>query len=306
MLREISCAAVLMVTVTPAFAADVVWESGAPLLLVPRSSSPEGGQTSEGSVAEIGEQQPEPQEHQESTPRPPPPINPQPSAGAPQTQSEPADGDINAQREANVIQQRISELTFRLVVVGAAIGFFQIVLTASQIYYTRSATRYAGDAAVAARQSVEIADRSLRIANRAYLSVGRWDCESFRDGCPVSIAFSLVNSGHMPATLTGGYFTYKISGELPARPDYLPLLDTYVRGVQVPAQRELSQSILTHVIGTAERKDIERRKVTLYVYGCIEYEDVFHDRYPVEFFLQYDEQRKMFFFVTEPGYNYNG
>jgi hypothetical protein len=187
---------------------------------------------------QIGKPKPAPNSGPTKTEAQPPPvlIPPDPIPYTGEEARENAQENIAIQRDvarstARVAEdtQRLADYTFLLIAVGAMVGLGQILITIFQLRYTAKAAN--------------TAENALKIAERAYLSIGSWELKEFQPDAVPDIRCLMSNNGRTPAKIMERRMARLIGEQLPT----LPLAQYAVNkdnGMQIPAQDiSLSSSI---------------------------------------------------------------
>jgi hypothetical protein len=192
----------------------------------------------------------------------------------------------------------------------------QVALALVQFGFLLYANRHAATAALAAKDSVEVAREGIRIADegmkaaeRAYLAVERWQVTRNVKGIITILSCDLLNTGRTPATLLACDLHTDVRRELPPVPNYQDLPKRDLEQITIGSGRDMTLRMSSPIdfrltpeqIGEA----INAGRVLLYFYGCIAYVDVFGCEHQTAFFTRYDPQLSILMVVNAPGYNYS-
>lgn len=202
-------------------------------------------------------------------------------------------------------------------VVGAAIVAYiglrtlkqigkQIRVAALGVKVSRRAAKASEISAAAALKSADVAERALKLTERAYLTIGNWQWSRPEVAHPGSISCFLVNSGRTHAEVFGSYIERLIDKRPSAIPsDYRQRLIKR-QGLTIAAQE-------THQVHV-DRNDpiipprweqIRGAVIQLYVFTHVEYDDVFGERYEVGCLVRYDPEARQFLVHDNAAYNYH-
>jgi hypothetical protein len=170
----------------------------------------------------------------------------------------------------------------------------------------RQSVKAAQDSADAAKKSAQVSEDALKLTERAYLIIGRWQWSQPEAAHPGSISYSLVNSGRTHAEVFGSY-TERCIDRRPATiaSNYRQHLIKW-QGLTIAAQ----ETHQVHVdrndpIIPTRWEQIRGAVIQLYVFTHVEYDDVFGERYEVGCLVRYDSEARQFLIHNDTVHNYH-
>lgn len=145
-------------------------------------------------------------------------------------------------------------------------------------------------------EQAEVMKASLEIGQRAYVFPKYIRMKEFRAGEKLLVEVELENSGNTPALNLSGSIHYRArETALPENPDYGKPADGFtsvsVLPPSVPSLRLVSsrgELLDRHIVS------VGRGELSIYVYGILQYEDVFRQRRKTKFCGLYDAPTGLF------------
>lgn len=150
-------------------------------------------------------------------------------------------------------------------------------------------------AADAAQKSAEVAGRALQLDHRAWVGVATFAPPNLQPGSTVTFTVQLLNSGRSPALNVKAHTSYRL---LSARGSFTPIYrkrKDNLRPSLVVIQPGVSMALPGSIDGPLSAADVEAvrtGKKVLYIFGRIEYTDVFRTEHHSTFcvFLTKDHE----------------
>jgi hypothetical protein len=248
------------------------------------------------------------------------PVGPQPSAHPLQPTK---NNDDEKEEEKQLVDRVANDIQRDLVVVTVFTGLLQVVILAIQVWFARSATRYAGDAAVAAKKSAEAALEAAKatvVAQRAYIHVFPEPpgLEFDDERGFIFLSLKIENFGETPAEVTD--IVIDSAKKWPettsiAQKDKKDTPRAFLlRGDYFLYPQRIA-------LNPPDVTAIANGQIVFFVYGHIDYIDSFKKRYRTGFARAYDHtvpelrrsyksddeynKRYNLSFVYAPGFNYD-
>jgi hypothetical protein len=197
----------------------------------------------------------------------------------------------DAERLNLAIQGRLALFTGFLVLVGAAVGVMQIRLMFVQADLQRDALSQTTKAADAATGGAATSALALKLSQRAYLTTDNWNMEiRMLPGDAAGLGdvdLNVKNTGNTPATVVGGQLAYAIAQNIADVPGYgadAAARDVggfrVLRGSDLPMFRQFP-------IAIAQWQALQTGNLFIYVWGRVDYTDVFGDQHFLDFGRRY-------------------
>jgi hypothetical protein len=157
-------------------------------------------------------------------------------------------------------------------VIELALAFVLVVVTIYQAFLIASANRIAGDAATAAKNSVELAEDTAKKQLRAYVLPTKGEVKGLNVNGPLQVRIAVRNSGQTPAyNATIGVDTWW--EEIPRQPPVAGALPTK-EGMQVTLAAG-EETYVDHVVKEQRRQELKSRKAILHAAGSVRYKDIY-------------------------------
>jgi hypothetical protein len=293
-------AVVTFVIVPFVFADDVVWRLAPPFSLTPGG----GGQAPKDRVNDSDEKKTQAQDAQQNTGNAPI-LLAEPNTGSSYKAGQRTQDNVEP-KEASTMGDWFFQVLWT---VGSIAGIVNIFFTARMTYLNHKRTKQRD---VLEDRHWERTDRITQVTTRAYVEVEGWEIEDLQDDEGARwVTLSLANKGKAPATIitTAANFFLEKEQDVPP-PPFDPekgRLDTSMAGIKLFAADPLLKRGIRIPSGTALRKDIESRRVTLYVFFYIAYDDGISQRQDACSFVKYSLTSNGWGFVRvdETEYNWN-
>ena len=172
-----------------------------------------------------------------------------------------------------------------------------------QSEYMRDALAESCKASEAAMKSADIADKALRLSERAHLAFGHYEIQHLEDMTKdIRISYAIINTGRTPAFLLKCDLGFKIAESLSADVKY-NRPTTNEGAVPVYNARPLLRPININSVSEPDRRAVLDGKKHLWFYGGWVYRDVFNTEHTSHFILTY-EGGTLVLDTDHPQYNY--
>jgi hypothetical protein len=191
------------------------------------------------------------------------------------------------------------------------VAVFQLWLMYRQSSIMHDEMQATRAAAAAAQQSADIADKTLRIAERAHIVIGRMTLVDFFPGKSACVRFDIRNVGHTSAYFTDGKIRRQTNvAELPSPPDYGPPQlnpDNAMTNIWLAPDQKMGNEVGWKTpIDADDYWAVINGELNLTVFGYVTFTDVFGVSRTLGFGLRYMPAPKggRFNYIGLPGYNY--
>jgi hypothetical protein len=164
-----------------------------------------------------------------------------------------------------------------------------VLVSAFQISFLISADRTAAQAAEAAKSSVEIAERTLRLSQGANIGMYRWESKNIETNKSPFIRVEIANVGHSIAVVLDDWSKITIDAKLPD----VPVYGSHPTNIPVPpggaSFLELDGSVAAKpVVLTQQHIDeLIAGQKKFFVWGRITYRDIFDDVWDYGYIVQF-------------------
>lgn len=278
-------AVVMLVVVSLMVVAYVVWEIGAPPVLVPWGSPPESGDAPKGRMTNNDEKQTQTQQPQQNA-RNIPVLSPEPETNRAQAATQHSGGKINPDEEP------MGGMKMVLSIITVAIALGALLFTALNHRRNKKADKFAREKD---RPLLDIVDWNLT----PHEAKKPWTLEDKPD----VVKYNFVNTNGTVAILEGVYEDRWIVDKLPSASNLRERLDGKLRGKPITKGDKFPRSL--EQIPTADWKAFMYGPKTLYAFVYADYSDTSGGQYKIGVLARYVPDDKKFVVEQREGYTCN-
>jgi hypothetical protein len=183
---------------------------------------------------------------------------------------------------------KLAKITLLVTTIGAVIGIGVLIIYSLQLEQMRRSTDASVSAATAAKVSADTALTGLKISQRADMAVLEPALKSpIEVDKPLSLQVQLWNNGASRAEIFDNLICYAITPAMPETPIYqschqLGGLSVVARGKFVFRTFQSNQLLTQAMID-----EIQSGVASLYIWGKIQYRDVFMESHTTGFIMRY-------------------
>jgi len=201
--------------------------------------------------------------------------------------------DRQQREQDRAIQQEIANTTrglFWLAIVQSVLGGLGLLITMR--------------AANAAKDSADVAKKTLWLTQRAEIAIATPGIINLAGDKAIGVKYEILNAGNSRADVTQTVARIRVAETLPDTPEYKR--GHVTGGHHIAAGKGVVRTVfMTQSVDDPERDAIAAGRKFVYVWGRVDYADVFEHMHVVGFVLQYLKDRNEFSLCPElPQYTY--